>query len=342
MSGVFAEWQPRYAEHNVATFPVSATKIPSVKNYLRIGLDASNQFALRFADNDAFGFACRRNRITVLDVDTSDERVLEDGLARHGPTPFIVRSGSGNFQAWYRHNGERRRVRPDVSRPIDILGDGFVVAPPSKGAKGRYEIIQGTLDDLDRLPRMRTLPTPDPVELQQSEVVKRDVPAARSRPLSEPGANGTRNDTLFRRLLRAAHHTPAQEELMQIASRINSEFPMALGTEEVMRTVASVWRYKEQGRLFVPGGEANAVVFHSDVQHLWDQPLALSLLIQLRMAHGWRNGSEFTLALAMADTMGVSPKTFRSARDILVERYFLEITHPGGRGKNDPPRARLL
>jgi len=69
-------------------------------------------------------------------VDTPDERVLADALGRHGPTPLVIRSGSGNWQAWYRNGGEPRRVRPWADKPIDILGDGFTVAPPSRGVQG--------------------------------------------------------------------------------------------------------------------------------------------------------------------------------------------------------------
>jgi hypothetical protein len=154
MSGLYAAWQPQYAEHGIACFPVR-NKVPAVKHYLKIGLRASGQFALKFANDDAFGFACKRARITVLDVDSPDEKLLDDALDRHGPTPVIVRSGSGNHQAWYRHNGEGRHVRPDPALPIDILGDGFVVAPPSIGSKGQYQFISGTLDDLAGLPSLR-------------------------------------------------------------------------------------------------------------------------------------------------------------------------------------------
>src|SRR5215211_4402772 len=151
--GIFAKWQPRYAEHGIPTFPVaieSSGKRPSIKGYLKVGSEVSRQLALRFTANDAFGLALGPvNGITVLDVDTSDERVLSDAFGRHGASPFVVRSGSGNYHAWYRHAGERRLIRPwGRELPIDLLGAGFVVAPPSIGARGRYEIIQGGLDDL--------------------------------------------------------------------------------------------------------------------------------------------------------------------------------------------------
>src|SRR5262245_35374768 len=105
--GIFATWQPQYAERSLPTFPVGAEKKPAIRRYDRIGAAASRQLAIRFPAVDAFGLMLgRRNKITVLDIDTPDERVLADALARHGNTPFVVRSGSGNWQAWYRHNGE--------------------------------------------------------------------------------------------------------------------------------------------------------------------------------------------------------------------------------------------
>ena len=127
-----------------------------------------------------------------------------------------------------------------------------------------------------------------------------------------------------------------------MASHANAQFAIPLPGDEVARVAASVWKYKESGRLFTPGGEATAVVFHSDMEHLWDAPMALNLLVRLRMAHGWRNGRPFALAKETAEALGVSVPTYRAARDVLVDRHFLEIIHPGGRGKNDPPQARLL
>ena len=128
--GVYSEWQPRYAERGIATFPVRPNKTPAVRGYLKVGSAYSAQLALKFFDADAFGLVCgHRNRITVLDVDTNDERMLADGLDRHGQTPFIVRSGSGNYQAWYRFSGERRHVRPDPAR-----SRRRIATTPSRGA----------------------------------------------------------------------------------------------------------------------------------------------------------------------------------------------------------------
>src|SRR5437868_1132077 len=154
MSGLFAQFQPVYAEHGFSTFPCSTdAKQPMVRNYLNIGVGGSAQLANKFTDTNAIGIVTgRRNRLTVLDVDTTDQRVLDDALARHGEARMVVRTASGKFHAYYRHNGERRRIRPWPEHPIDVLGErGFVMAAPSLFGSSRYEIIHGRLDDLQTL-----------------------------------------------------------------------------------------------------------------------------------------------------------------------------------------------
>lgn len=339
-TGIFEQWQPAYAEAGIATFPVGRDKVPCTKGHLRTGLRGSAELRTKFPHADAFGIGCGKwNKLTVFDYDAPDERGFRDVMDELGPSPFIVRSASGNFQAYYAHSGEKRMVRPDPSRPFDILGNGFVVGAPSRTAKGVYEIIQGSLNDLSGLPPMRLPQFP-----QKAEPVENQLPTGTEAPASPQAmkAGDGRNNALFNRLRRAAPNATSQEDLIQMAGEINATFAAPLGGDEVARVAASVWGYKDKGRLFVPGGEANAVVFHSDIEHLWDQPNALALLVRLRMAHGHRNGSPFALARGAADLIGKSAPTYRTARDVLVDRRFIEIIHPGGKGKNDPPIARLL
>jgi hypothetical protein len=156
-ASAFALWQPAYAERGIATFPVRDNKVPAIRGYQKVGLRGSRELAHKFADAGAFGFMCGpRSRVTVLDVDTGNEQVLADALGRRGATPILVLTASGKWHAWYRHNGEGRCIRPWPDLDIDILGArGFVVAPPSRMAHGRYQFAQGSLDDFDHLPVMR-------------------------------------------------------------------------------------------------------------------------------------------------------------------------------------------
>ena len=184
--GIFCKWQPHYAEKRIATFPVGRDKKPEVRHWNRLGLSGSAKLAKRFTEANALGFQVGpRSQITVLDVDTRNEGVLADALSEHGESPFVVRTGGG-YHAYYRYSGERRRVRPYANKPIDVLGGGYVVAPPSVSAKGRYEIIAGNLEDLGNLPPLRT-------------VLDSLRPEARI-------FEGTRNNTMFRLALEQARH----------------------------------------------------------------------------------------------------------------------------------------
>ena len=69
--GIFAKYQPRYAEQNVITFPVSPDKKPAIKNWQRVGLEGSAKLAEKFSEVDTFGFPLGpRSGLTILDVDT--------------------------------------------------------------------------------------------------------------------------------------------------------------------------------------------------------------------------------------------------------------------------------
>ena len=115
MSGVFAQWQPRYAEQGIATFPVRK-KRPCVSGWQRIGLPASTQLAVKFLDADAFGFVCGpRSGITIVDIDSPDEATLTEAYKLFGKSPILWRTGSGNFAMPFRHNGEKRHIRPSRS-----------------------------------------------------------------------------------------------------------------------------------------------------------------------------------------------------------------------------------
>lgn len=309
--GLFAEWQPRYAERGIATFPVRE-KRPAVTNYLKIGMRASGQFALKFPSDDAFGLGCKRNRITVLDVDAPDERLLADAMSECGPTPFVVRTASGNFQAWYRNSGEPRRVRPDPRRPIDILGHGFVVAPPSRGAKGKYEIISGGLDDLGALPPMHRLePPPAAVALFEE---------------------GRRNETLWRHCMEKAHRSANITDLMEEAMLFNqSAFYEPLPDAEVLKVVASAWAKETSGANWF--GRGGRVIFDSaEVDELLQQhPDAFVLLTILRRNH-W--GRQFVVANGMAETMpggGWRRHRLAGARQRLIDADVIEEIRPASR-----------
>ncbi|WP_265570856.1 bifunctional DNA primase/polymerase [Sphingomicrobium nitratireducens] len=304
MSGLFSEWQPRYAERGIATFPVR-DKRPAVKGYLKVGANASRDFAAKFSNEDAFGFACERNGIAVLDVDTPDERILADALSEYGPTPIIVRSGSGNWQAWYRRTNEGRSIRPSPDKPIDILGGGFVVAPPSRSAKGAYRFEQGSLDDLADLPPMQAVSA---------------LPVAT--PFSgERIRTGQRNQELWRRCMTLAAGCSDFDELMKEAHTMNAALCYErLPDLEVMRVAASAWSLETTGQNWFGRGR-RVVIDHTEVDNLMANfPDAFMLLTILRRRHYAH--PTFMAPNGMASEMpggGWTRKRLAAARNQLVD-----------------------
>jgi hypothetical protein len=332
-SGVFASWQPRYAEHGIPTFPVrfdGKDKRPCVRGYLTLGLPSSQQLPLKFPANDAFGFSLRRARITVLDVDTADERVRDDAFAIHGTPAIVVRSVSGNWQGWYRHNGEARTIRPWPDRPVDVLGDGYVVAPPSRGPGGEYQFVQGGLDDLDRLTTLRNVALPARSCAAGSDLIR----------------EGLRGNAIWRYCMRQARHCDDLEALVDVARTFAEEEVDMTGTTHavtdagIRRAAASAWKYEIEDRnLFDRGGAI--LTPHTEFDALVKEPTgqdALILLMALRRNH-W--GRPFILANAMAKTFGWGPNRFKAARDCLVKHSTLRCIHRGGRGPHDAPWYRL-
>lgn len=326
-SASLAAWQPRYAEHGVALFPVNilpdGRKKPSVAHWQRAGLAASNEWAKRFADNDAFGFALQRSKVVVLDVDSSDERELEDGLARHGSTPLVIRSGSGNYQAWFRSSGEGRHIRPFPGRPVDILGAGYVVAPPSRGTRGQYEIISGSLDDLDRLPTMRG-------SLFPGKAAPLDGRRIRS---------GQRADAVWRFAMQQAGHVDDFDTLLDVVKtfveqRIDRMTGHPFGEGEIAKAAQSAWTLTLEGRnRFIrpvcetPHDVVDAIAAES--------PDAIALYLLLKRHNARRQ--DFAVANAMAASIGWDERRFRAARSKLVDAGLITCTHEGGRGRGDPP-----
>lgn len=311
----FADWQATYAAHRVATFPVAINaagdKRPLVRNYLRMGLPASAKLVRQFGEAASFGFAVgERSGITILDVDSPDERVFADAQTQFGASPLIVRSGSGNFQAWYRHNGERRSIRPDKSKPVDILGGGFVVAPPSRGSVGQYQIIAGSLDDLDRLPTMT-----------------RTASAAAESPdgWSGMGAASGRNDALFRRLGIEVRHCDDLDQLLDRAKTLNAQFAVPMDEARVVSTARSVWRMEREGRNRF--GQIGAFMPVAETDQLIGNPDAFALLGWLR-AHERPQG-KIMIANGLAKRFGWSRERLAKARSALLSGgWVLRVSRP--------------
>lgn len=329
--GVFAENQPLYASHDIPTFPVLVTterKKPAAQRYDRIGIPGSAQLALKFPEVDALAFmAGKRTKITVLDIDSPDEDLLRDMMKRHGQTPIIVRSGSGNFHAWYRFNGEGRKVRPDASIPVDLLGGGVIVAPPSKGTTGAYEFIRGDLADLHKL-----RPAANVIDFPKPKLVPE---APRKAGLITEG----RNKALFNRLMRMAHHCDDLEALLDEAFTFAAEFIdrttcHAFTDAEIRSTAKSAWDITARGDNRF-GGPAHSILLNTARDQLHE--LGPDALFLHSVLQKWVGGEQrFAIANGMADHMPGGTwarKRFAAARAALMEVGAVIRTRPASSGR---------
>jgi hypothetical protein len=322
--GVFAEWQPRYAERGIPTFPVRE-KIPAIANYLKIGTQISATLASKFTNDDGFGFACRKANITVLDVDDPDEGLFEEALREFGPTPILIKTGSGNHQAWYRNSGEGRRIRPEEGRPIDILGDGYVVAPPSKTSKGTYGFLRGSLDDLARLPPLRVKPPQRALIVGNSRI-----------------ETGERNKRLFEACMRRAAALATFDQLHAFAVQMNGiDYREPQSEAEVTRVAKSAWKMTQEDRNWFAQGKIVTFSFDEVDELLSSSPDGLILLMRLRRCHWGAN--IFVIANAMANTMpggGWTRKRFAAARTFLERCGSIEMVRAASR-QNGPALYRF-
>jgi len=313
MSGVFSLWQPRYAERRIATFPVGKDKKPAIKNWNKIGLKGSEQLAAKFFDHDAIGFPLGpRSDVTIMDVDIKDPMLLDDAQARYGGSPFIVETGGG-YHAYYKYGGERRHIRPwGPEVPIDVLGGGYAVAAPSVAAKGCYEIIHGTLADLESLPPLRVM-------LDE---------------LRGPIQTGKRNNTLFRTGLEQATYVDDYQTLLDVMRTRNMDCQQPLSDSEVISATKSVWKYQQEGRNLVGRGRA-VVISHKLIDRLIAENQDAFVLLTVLKRHHWER--DFVLSKPMAAMFGWTLPRWYSARNLLVRFGIIACIHEGGMGPHDPP-----
>ena len=332
-----------YAAASIVPLPIDTDgKKPLVKRPGTFGLRAALELLEKPAFADAgLGIWCgAHNNLTVVDIDSTADAELQHAVSTYGDSPIIVRTASGKAHVYYRHNGERRLIRPDEAHPIDLLGEGgLAVAPPSQRTSGgRYEFLRGGLNDLRRLPTIRP-----------SAIVQRArVPTVPPKTKSSCGkpevvaAIGQRNNTMFQLACALAQTADDRSALLAQVRRANAEQPAPLPDDELQRAVGSAWRYREEGRLMVPGiAESSLILPASLAEHAMATGNldVAGLMMMVRKYHS-EPGKVFALSpVALAEAYkikGWSPNRYRYAIRDAIDLGLLALVHKGGRGKGDP------
>lgn len=273
--------------------------------------------------------------ITVVDVDGGAE-VANEILELCGDTPIKVRTPSGGQHHWYGYAGEKTIARPECFDGLaaDVRGlGGFIAAPPSyREGRGGYTWLEGELAGVNQLPIATNLP------LTHESAIKSAATPLQLGPDPGGAADQLRNITLFAEARRAALECGDRAQLLHRIREANMNFGTPLLDAETERLAGSAWRYREEGRLLVPG--AGGVVYTEDeYTTLRDDGDALVLFTELRRAHPPRaKRYRFSISpKAMAPTMPSpwSPQKLRCKRTVLIERGLLKLEHQGGRHTGD-------
>jgi hypothetical protein len=312
----FARWQPLYAAHGIATFPVklqNGGKVPAVIGYLKVGLRGSAELAVKFAASTSWGWACGpRNRLLVIDMDSTDEAIVPEGERLFGVSPVLWRTGGGKFAMAFRHNGEGRSIRPIPGVDIDALGGGFAMAPPSAGIKQRYEFLRGTLADFDRLPIAR----------MPKDIANNDVKAS-ERQQQHRIPKGTRNSELFRYCSSIVARCDTLDQLIDTARTWAHDYlAVELSETEIVKTCNSAWQFRGGRRRIMDqwfeGPQWQALTSRPEVA-----ALAFVLLGENRA-----NG-EFMIANGLGPSRGWSRSSVPAARKFMLELGIIEcVRHP--------------
>jgi hypothetical protein len=131
------------------------------------------------------------------------------------------------------------------------------------------------------------------------------------------------------------------EALIDCAQTIVAQMPDPLGTAEVERTARSAWRYEVNGRNFFGLKRPQVTKKDAIMDELSDQPEAYYLL---ELFQRWHGGRTFAIAPTAMSRAGNPPwhySRITRAREVLIQRGFLEVVSPPDRGRKNAGRYRL-
>ncbi|WMS43442.1 bifunctional DNA primase/polymerase [Acuticoccus sp. MNP-M23] len=314
---MFAAHADAYSAAGLPCFPVDTRrKRPAVRNWQRATPRSARAWAEKFPHADGLGVVMgEASGLTEIDVDIVGDAALGAALERFGESPITIRTASGKSKIWYRHNGERRLIRPVVN--VDVLGSGFTVAPPSwrDDLGAGYRFLTGSLADVARLPTIR----------------RRALEAGAGyagRPAESVQA-GERNNRLFRFAMTQARSCDDLAALEDVCTTWNEQMPDPLSAGEVGNVARSAWGYEARGSNFVGLRKPQVTAWDAARDSLLDFPDAFMLLHMFEAYHS--NRKSFAIAPGSMSEAGTLPwhrTRIRRARDVLLERGFLEVVRP--------------
>ena len=282
--------------------------------------------------------------VVAIDIDHNNPASAEEAQALVfsilGPTHFIRVGRAPRRTLFYKLPYIEARQTSSWSKGcVDLLADGkqsvvFGIHPDT-GEPFRWpqRSILGAA--------VHELPLTNITALQQLRETLRDADNETD-PIEisidrEPSV-GERNDFLFRFARDSAHSASSKTELLDKLGTRNASFPAPLTSDEVRSITNSVWRYKEEGRLFVSGTEAPVVlpVTRDRGSELFKKLSPAASKLYLILASTRDNREEFRIAQrATAEFMGCGVQTVSNAiKELIATRLLIDLEKTRGGSSN--------
>ncbi len=339
MSSPFAKHAIEYNDYNLSIIPCGKNKgkIPLVKwqKYQQETADLSvfNAWVEKFPTANIGLITGRLNGLLVVDCD--DPKISIEKLQKvYGETPLIVETPRGGKHLYYKYNGESCQI--GVSNKMDIRADGgYVIAPYSMNPENGkfYRIIKGSLGDTQNLPA--SIYTSLSKKCSNFNLNKNSSFDKEGKILE-----GKRNQHLFKKTKNHAVSVDKHDEILIYAKKYNIDHLLPpLPNLEVLQIVDSVWKYKQENRIWV-SGEKHISIADSKFKVLCINPRALALYMLLIKFH--QNEREVFLIVheKVAKIVGCERKTLPKSIDFLIDKKVIERVHIG-KGKNDGHRYKF-
>lgn len=336
----FGDWAEKAHDSGFSPVPLQGKK-PMLRNWNSrpLGLRAIRNLIARDPTVASANLGLRTGKLVAIDIDVDDPvmsaRVAATAAGVLGLTQFIRIGRTPRRMLFYRT--EEATPSRKIGK-VEILGTGkvAVVLGVHPDTSRPYEwpdecLLDFTFSDVPLVSRADLAWFARWLEAMQQErpphktndaldsAVRAAIAGLGRRLGRRRGSvtEGERNETLFRDLKNRASKSRSQQALLDEARRINEDFQPPLPDREVVTVTASVWKYRQEGRLIVAGQQS--IVLPVGKEAVIAMSVCADAVYLLALLKATRTNKHFTIPQkATAKRIGWGSNRLKKAIDALI------------------------